>query len=48
MVFGGEEAGVAPGEGPEAEVEDAVEFVEGDAHVEAGAGGGEALAAGGG
>ena len=46
MVFGGEEAGVAPGEGPEAEVEDAVEFVEGDAHVEPGFGGGEAIAAG--
>ncbi len=40
-------AGVAPGERGEAEVEEAVEFVEGDAHVEADFGGGEASAAGG-
>src|ERR1043166_2735760 len=32
--IGGEVAGVAPGEGFEAEIKDAVEFVEGDAHVE--------------
>ena len=46
MVLGGEVARVAPREGFEAEVEDAVEFVEGDAHVEAGFGGGEAIASG--
>ena len=45
VVLGGEVAGVAPGEGLEAKVEDAVEFVKGDAHVEAGFGGGEAIAA---
>ena len=43
---GGEETGVAPRERGEAEVEDAVEFVDGDAHVEAGFGGGEAGATG--
>ncbi len=37
----GQEAGVTPRERFETEVEDAVEFVEGDAHVEAGFGGGE-------
>jgi len=46
LVIRREVAGVAPGEGFEAEVEDAVEFVERDAHVEAGFGGGEAIAAG--
>jgi len=34
------------GEGLEAEVEDAVEFVEGDAHVETEFGGGDAVTAG--
>jgi hypothetical protein len=38
---------VAAGEGFEAEVEGAVEFVEGDSHIEPGAGGGEAFAASG-
>ncbi len=47
LVFGGEGAGVAPGLRFEAEVEDAIEFVERDAHVEAGFGGDEAGAAGG-
>jgi hypothetical protein len=44
---GGEVAGVAPREGFEAEVEDAVKFVERDAHIEAGFGGGEPGAPGG-
>ena len=43
---GGEVAGVAPVQGFEAEVQNAVEFVEGDAHVETGFGGGQAVAAG--
>jgi len=47
LEVGGEIAGVAPGQRGEAEVQDAVEFVEGQAHVEAGFGGGEAAAAGG-
>ncbi len=42
-----DKAGVAPRERREAEVEDAVEFIERDAHVETDFGGGEASAAGG-
>ncbi len=38
---GGDVAGVAPGQTFEAEIKDAVEFVEGDAHVESDFGGGE-------
>ena len=46
LELGGEKAGIAPREGFEAEIEDPVEFVERDAHVEADFGGGEAVAAG--
>ena len=47
LVEGCREVGdVAVGQGFEAEVEDAVELVEGNAHVEAGFGGGKAIAAG--
>jgi hypothetical protein len=46
-VFGGEVASVAPRLRFKAEVEDAIEFVEGDAHIEAGLGGDEAGAASG-
>ena len=38
--------GVAPGEIFETEIQDPVEFIEGDAHVEAGFSGGEAVASG--
>ncbi len=43
LIFAREIRDVAPGEGFEAEVEDAVEFVEGDAHIEADLGGGETV-----
>ena len=46
MVVCREIAVVAPGLGFEAQVENAVEFVKGDAHFEAGPCGGEAIAAG--
>ena len=46
MIVAGDEAFVAPGERGEAEVEDAVQFVKGDAHVEASFGGGESVASG--
>lgn len=46
MVGCGEVAGVAPGKGLKAEIEDAVEFVEGNAHVETGFCGSETIAAG--
>jgi len=46
LQLGRKEASVAPREGFEAEIEDPVEFVERDAHVEADFGGGEAVAAG--
>src|SRR6266404_1608974 len=44
--FGGEIAGVAPGEGFETEIEEPVQLVERYAHVETGFGGDEAAAAG--
>jgi hypothetical protein len=46
QILCGKITGVAPGERFETEVEDAVEFVEGDAHVKTGFGGGEAIATG--
>ena len=42
-----DEAGVAPRQGREAEIKDAVQLVEGDAHVEAGFGGGKPSPTGG-
>src|SRR6266853_5663354 len=46
LELGRKEAGVAPWEGFESEIENAVEFAERDAHVEADFGGGEAVATG--
>src|ERR1041385_7186761 len=46
LELGGEVTFVAVGEGREAEVVHAVEFVEGDAHVETDFGGGQAIATG--
>ena len=46
MISCGQVADIAPGLGLEAQVENAVKFVEGDAHFEAGPGGGEAIATG--
>lgn len=46
LVLGWEVAGVAPRQRFEAEIEDLVQFVEGDAHVESGFGGGKAGTAG--
>ncbi len=46
LVLAGEVGGVAPGEIGEAEVEETIEVVEGDAHVEADLSGGKTFAQG--
>src|SRR5437762_2372503 len=42
--FGGKKTSAAPGEGFEAEIEDAVEFVKGDSHIKTGFGSGQPIA----